>query len=74
MVYLDIIVLNADGSLLDVCLLAAWAALRSLRLPSVTLTAEGNVEPCADPPQTSSAAAPEGMSLQMLTLPTSCLR
>ncbi|KAK9836808.1 hypothetical protein WJX74_008486 [Apatococcus lobatus] len=60
-VYLDIIVLNADGSLLDACLLAAWAALRSLRLPSVILTADGNVEPCDDLPQTSSAAAPEGV-------------
>ncbi|KAK9850091.1 hypothetical protein WJX84_000301 [Apatococcus fuscideae] len=55
-VYLDIIVLNADGSLLDLCLLAAWTALCTLRLPPVCLTAEGNVEPCEEPPQSASAA------------------
>jgi exosome complex component RRP43 len=43
-VYLDVYVLNACGSLLDGCLLAAVAALRSTHLPAVHLTDEGNVE------------------------------
>ncbi|KAF8065512.1 EXOSC8 [Scenedesmus sp. PABB004] len=43
-VYLDLYVLNAAGSLLDACLLAAVAALRDTRLPAVHVTDEGNVE------------------------------
>jgi exosome complex component RRP43 len=42
--YLDLCVLDADGSLLDALLLAAVACLRDLRLPSVSVTPEGNVE------------------------------
>ena len=40
---LDILVLNIDGSVLDACVLAAMAALLSLKLPSVTTNAEGEV-------------------------------
>eukprot|EP00878_Enallax_costatus_P012109 GHUV01012642.1.p1 GENE.GHUV01012642.1~~GHUV01012642.1.p1 ORF type:complete len:186 (-),score=43.59 GHUV01012642.1:398-955(-) len=42
--YLDIYVLNAAGSLLDTSLLAAVAALQDTRLPAVHMTEEGNVE------------------------------
>jgi exosome complex component RRP43 len=42
--YLDVYILNACGSLLDGCLLAAVAALRNTNLPAVHLTDEGNVE------------------------------
>ncbi|KAK2075712.1 hypothetical protein QBZ16_001821 [Prototheca wickerhamii] len=41
--YLDIYVIDDDGSLLDVCLLAALAALRALRLPKVEMNKEGSV-------------------------------
>jgi exosome complex component RRP43 len=44
LLYLDLCVLDADGSLLDALLLAAVACLRDLRLPAVSVTAEGNVE------------------------------
>lgn len=46
MLYLDVCVLDADGSLLDALLLAAVASLRALQIPSVSLTDEGNVERC----------------------------
>jgi exosome complex component RRP43 len=42
--YLDIYILNAAGSLLDTALLAALSALQDTTLPLVHLTAEGNVE------------------------------
>lgn len=42
--YLDLYVLNAAGSLLDTSLLAAVAALQDTRLPAVHMTEEGNVE------------------------------
>lgn len=42
-VFLDIYVLNADGSLLDVCLLAAVSALLGLRLPHVEVNDQGQV-------------------------------
>lgn len=41
--FLDIYVLEADGALLDVCLLAAVAALLGLRLPCVEVNANGQV-------------------------------
>ena len=42
--YLDIYVLDADGCLLDVCLLAAAASLASLKaLPSVSVDESGKV-------------------------------
>lgn len=44
MLYLDLYILNAAGSLLDAALLAAVAALTDTALPVVHLTAEGNVE------------------------------
>eukprot|EP00775_Hariotina_reticulata_P012502 gene12502-12637_t len=43
-VYLDLYILNAAGSLLDAALLAAVAALQGTKLPAVHLTEEGNVE------------------------------
>lgn len=46
--YLDIYILDADGSLLDVSLLAAVAALQSLQLPRVAVNDEGAVVPCPD--------------------------
>jgi exosome complex component RRP43 len=42
--YLDVYILNAAGSLLDTALLAALTALKDTQLPAVHLTAEGNVE------------------------------
>lgn len=42
--YLDLYILNAAGSLLDASLLAAVAALQDTRLPAVHMTEEGNVE------------------------------
>ena len=41
--FLDIYVLNADGCLSDVCLLAAVAALLGLRLPNAEIDDEGKV-------------------------------
>jgi len=42
--YLDIYVLDADGSVLDACLLAAVAALASMKsLPSVAVDKRGGV-------------------------------
>ena len=46
--YLDVYVIDDDGSLLDVCLLAALAALRVLRLPKVEMNQEGSVVLSAD--------------------------
>lgn len=42
-VFLDIYVLDADGALLDVCLLAAVAALLGLHLPHVEINDQGKV-------------------------------
>ncbi len=42
-VFLDIYVLDADGALLDVCLLAAVAALLGLQLPRVEVNDQGQV-------------------------------
>jgi exosome complex component RRP43 len=42
--YLDLVVLDAGGSVGDACALAAAAALGHLRLPRVRVTEEGNVE------------------------------
>lgn len=42
-VFLDIYVLDADGALLDVCLLAAVAALLGLHLPHVEVNDQGQV-------------------------------
>jgi exosome complex component RRP43 len=42
--YLDLYILNAAGSLLDTALLAALTALQDTALPAVHLTEEGNVE------------------------------
>jgi exosome complex component RRP43 len=44
-VYLDIVVLDDDGALHDVCAAAAVAALSTLRLPAVSVDAAGNVQP-----------------------------
>ena len=41
--FLDIYVLDADGCISDVCLLAAVAALLGLRLPNANLSEEGKV-------------------------------
>lgn len=43
-VYVDIYVLDADGSLHDACLLAALAALSSLQLRAVSIDASGRVQ------------------------------
>ena len=40
---LDVYVLNADGALLDACLMAAAAALLSLRLPSPSVIEDSQV-------------------------------
>ena len=41
--FLDIYVLDADGCVFDVCLLAAVAALLALKLPSAEIDKEGKV-------------------------------
>ena len=41
--FLDIYVLDADGCIFDVCLLAAVAALLALKLPSAEINEEGKV-------------------------------
>ncbi len=46
-VFLDIYVLDADGCLLDVCLLAAVAALLGLQLPRVEVNDQGQVRQCS---------------------------
>ena len=43
--YLDMYILDNDGALLDACLLAAACTLRTLHLPQVSVTDEGNVRP-----------------------------
>jgi exosome complex component RRP43 len=48
---LDILVLNMDGSVLDACVLAAMAALTSLKLPEVTTNAEGEVVKVSETPK-----------------------
>lgn len=45
--FLDIYVLDADGAIFDVCLLAAQAALLALRLPSAEINEDGKV--CKSP-------------------------
>eukprot|EP00879_Flechtneria_rotunda_P029983 GHRR01032460.1.p1 GENE.GHRR01032460.1~~GHRR01032460.1.p1 ORF type:complete len:254 (+),score=86.74 GHRR01032460.1:107-868(+) len=70
-VYLDIYVLNAAGSLLDASLLAAVAALQDTRVPEVHLTQEGNVERNgldndeAAPADGAAAAAGQSVPLQL---------
>jgi exosome complex component RRP43 len=84
-VYLDLYILNAAGSLLDAALLAAVAALQDTKLPAVHLTEEGNVErdeqQAADDnanssssgsgwgPSSSSRAGPSWMPLQLHDTP-----
>ncbi|KIZ01452.1 Exosome complex exonuclease RRP43 [Monoraphidium neglectum] len=58
--YLDLYVLDAAGGLLDAALLAAAAALRDCRLPSVHLTDEGNVERGPDPEASADGGAGGG--------------
>ena len=58
--FLDIYVLDADGCILDVCLLAAVAALLGLRLPSAEIDEDGKV--CRSPTQQSYQPFPEGLS------------
>ncbi len=41
--FLDIYVLDADGAIFDVCLLAALAALLALKLPSAEINEDGKV-------------------------------
>jgi exosome complex component RRP43 len=55
--YLDLYILNAAGSLLDASLLAALAALQDTRLPIVHVTDEGNVERGAAEDDEDAAAA-----------------
>lgn len=77
--YLDLYILNAAGSLLDTSLLAAVAALQDTRLPAVHMTDEGNVERDgledldADDPDAAAAAASEvkTVSLQLHGVPLS---
>lgn len=61
--YLDIYILDADGSLFDVSLLAAVAALQSLRLPRVAVNDEGTVVPLAGDETTPSPAASAAASV-----------
>lgn len=69
--YVDVYVLDADGSLHDACLLAITAALSTLHLPRVVLNEEGNVVPAGS----SAAAEPAGVrtkaALQLTTTLTS---
>lgn len=61
--YLDLYILNAAGSLLDASLLAALAALQDTRLPIVHVTDEGNVERgAAEDDEDAAAAADAGSS------------
>ena len=41
--FLDIYVLDADGAIFDVCLLAALAALLALKLPSAEINEDSKV-------------------------------
>lgn len=67
MAYLDIYILDADGSLFDVSLLAAVAALQSLRLPQVALNDEGTVV-AVDPQEVKrSQLVPESTSASVAT-------
>lgn len=62
----------ADGSLHDACLLAAVAALSTIRLPAVAMDAAGNVAPAsAAVDGSNSAALPEPRPLQLGCLPVS---
>lgn len=61
MAYLDLYILDANGSLLDACLLAALGALLDLRIPEVSVTDAGNIE--------RSAAAGAGAASRRLEIP-----
>ena len=70
--YLDIYILDACGSLLDACLLAAVAALLSTNLPAVHMTDEGNVErdSTGDTSSDATAAGLVGTPLALSCTPT----
>lgn len=57
-VYVDVYVLDADGSLHDVCLLASLAALSTLTLQAATVDEAGNV--VRPDPAAAAAAAADG--------------
>ncbi|KAL4422267.1 hypothetical protein ABPG75_008464 [Micractinium tetrahymenae] len=60
-VYLDLYVLDADGSLYDACLLAALATLASLRLHAVTVDDAGRIHKAGED---GAAAAPAAVAQQ----------
>lgn len=70
--YLDLYILNAAGSLLDTSMLAAVAALQDTRLPAVHMTEDGNVErdglEDADQADLAAAAAAEAVKTVPLQL------
>jgi exosome complex component RRP43 len=69
--YLDLYILDACGSLMDACLLAAVAALLSTTLPAVHVTDEGNVErDSTEGPSAGAALAPQGTPLALSCTPT----
>ncbi|KAI7841051.1 hypothetical protein COHA_005279 [Chlorella ohadii] len=70
-VYVDIYVLDADGSLHDACLLAALAALSSLRLRAVSIDESGRVQTGAAAQQQQQGEQLAGQQERQLAL--SCL-
>lgn len=69
-VYLDLYVVDADGSLHDACLLAVLAALSSLRLHAVTMDDAGRIQKtdAADAAGAAAAAAAQQPQLRRLEL------
>ena len=64
-VYIDIYVLDDDGSLHDVCLAALTSALSTLRLPGVAVDAAGNVQPAAEAAADAEPSASRGSGQEL---------
>lgn len=63
-VYLDLYVLDADGSLYDACLLAALATLASLRLHAVTVDDSGRIHKASEDGTAAEAGAAAAAAAQ----------
>lgn len=70
--YLDMYVLDADGSLHDVALAAAVAALQGLKLPAVTVNDDGYVLPPGQAPPGSRVIPERAVGLAKVPLSLTC--
>lgn len=70
--YCDVYVLDADGSLSDVCLLATLAALQALRLPALEPEGAGGAAVPAPHDTPEGPAAPRALRLEPPLTPLTC--